>query len=233
MRKFFLLTILFFSATHAGYSQYEFSKKKKQTIEAMPQKFSKKRATMLAEKPKVSQEAKIEYKSQYIKDPNEVFNKYLNTPQVGIQPSTTPNDVRNPSEIYTEKYNKGGNGESNQKFMSETYLGEFRTATKSVRIACRDHEAPDGDLVRIWVNDKVVIESLLLDVQYKELFLVLQPGFNKVEFEALNQGESGPNTAQFVVFDDKGKLVTSNKWNLATGVKAKVILVKEELEKKE
>jgi hypothetical protein len=117
--------------------------------------------------------------------------------------------------------------------MSETYLGEFRTATKSVRIACRDHEAPDGDLVRIWVNDKVVIESLLLDVQYKELFLVLQPGFNKVEFEALNQGESGPNTAQFVVFDDKGKLVTSNKWNLATGVKAKVILVKEELEKKE
>ena len=44
--------------------------------------------------------------------------------------------------------------------------------------------------------------------------------FNKIDFVALNQGASGPNTAEVMVFDDNGKLVGSNRWNLATGVKA-------------
>ena len=81
-------------------------------------------------------------------------------------------------------------------------------------------------------NDKVVINQITLESDFKEIFIELQPGFNKIEFEALNQGESGPNTAQFVVVDDRGVLVTSNKWNLTTGVKAKIIVVKEEMEKK-
>ena len=51
--------------------------------------------------------------------------------------------------------------------------------------------------------------------------------FNKIDFVALNQGASGPNTAEVRVFDDNGKLVGSNRWNLATGVKATYIIVKE------
>ena len=83
-------------------------------------------------------------------------------------------------------------------------------------------------MVRVWVNGKVVENAITLQSEFKELFLSLTEGFNVIEFEALNQGESGPNTAQFVMFDDKSKLITSNVWNLTTGVKAKVIIVKQD-----
>jgi len=51
--------------------------------------------------------------------------------------------------------------------------------------------------------------------------------FNKVEFEALNQGTSGPNTAEFSIFDDKGAVITSDQWDLATGFKGSIMIIKE------
>ena len=54
----------------------------------------------------------------------------------------------------------------------------------------------------------------------------LNSGFNKIDFLALNQGESGPNTAEVRVFDDNNNIITSNKWNLATGVRATLIVIK-------
>ena len=98
-----------------------------------------------------------------------------------------------------------------------------------MKIACRDHEYPDGDLVRIWLNGQVAINAILLESDFREVYLDLNDGINKVEIEALNQGESGPNTAQFVVVDDNGKVITTNKWNLTTGVKAKLIITKQEV----
>jgi hypothetical protein len=67
-----------------------------------------------------------------------------------------------------------------------------------------------------------------LDVDFKEVYLDLNEGINKIEIEALNQGESGPNTAQFVIYDQKKGLITTNKWNLTTGVKAKLVILKDD-----
>lgn len=144
-------------------------------------------------------------------------------------------NFQNPSKEYTDRMNKKGDGEILEKYKSDSFLGQFRTGTKIVSIACRDHEAPDGDVVRIWLNDKIVVDAILLDVDFKEIYLDLEEGINKIEIEALNQGESGPNTAQFVIYDQKKGMITSNKWNLTTGVKAKLIILKENntLEKKE
>lgn len=144
-------------------------------------------------------------------------------------------NFQNPSKEYTDRMNKKGDGEILEKYKSDSFLGQFRTGTKIVSIACRDHEAPDGDVVRIWLNDKIVVDAILLDVDFKEIYLDLEEGINKIEIEALNQGESGPNTAQFVINDQKKGMITTNKWNLTTGVKAKLIILKENntLEKKE
>lgn len=134
----------------------------------------------------------------------------------------------NPSQQYTDKMNKKSNdGVILEKYKSDSFLGQFKTGTKIISIACRDHEAPDGDLVRIWLNDKIVVDAILLDVDFKEVFLDLNEGINKIEIEALNQGESGPNTAQFVIFDQKKGMITTNKWNLTTGVRAKLIILKD------
>ncbi len=131
------------------------------------------------------------------------------------------------STEYTARMNKKKDGEFHQKFKSDSFLGEYKVGTKIVSIACRDHEYPDGDVVRVWLNDQIAVNSILLDVDFKEVFLELNEGINKIEIEALNQGESGPNTAQFIMYDANKGIITNNKWNLGTGAKAKLIILKE------
>ena len=133
-----------------------------------------------------------------------------------------------PGERYLNRLNRRPEKEKNpNQFKVDKYLGDFRNNGKFVQIAVRDHESPDGDLIRIMLNDKEVVSRVLLQERFKSISVDLVPGFNKIDFVALNQGESGPNTAEVRVFDDQGKLVGANRWNLATGVKATYIIVKE------
>jgi len=129
--------------------------------------------------------------------------------------------VIDPKVIAKEK--KG----SNEHF-GDQYLGDFKTKAKFVGIVCRDHEYVDGDRIKIYVNGEVAEYNLLLTGSFKGINIDLVQGFNRIEFEALNQGSSGPNTAQVVVADEKGEVIHNNKWNLSTGSKASLIIIKEE-----
>ena len=91
----------------------------------------------------------------------------------------------------------------------------------------RDHEYVDGDRVKIYVNGQVVEYNMLLSGSFKGINIDLSEGFNRLDFEALNQGSSGPNTAQVVVTDESGKVLHNNRWNLSTGSKASLIVIKE------
>ena len=91
----------------------------------------------------------------------------------------------------------------------------------------RDAAYVDGDQIRVYLNDKVIQYQVNLDSDFKGFEITLEKGFNKIDFEALNQGSSGPNTAEFKVYDDKGSLISASQWNLGTGFKATIILVKE------
>ncbi len=106
-------------------------------------------------------------------------------------------------------------------------LGSFRTESKTIRIICRDFQYPDGDKVSILVNNIPVIYNITLERAYQKFTIPLTEGINRIAFVALNQGTSGPNTAAFSVFDDKGNLISSNEWNLATGAKATILIAKD------
>ena len=134
-----------------------------------------------------------------------------------------------PSEYYTSRMNKK-KGEKNKNadyFKNDMYLGDFKTGEQNINVVLRDHEYPDGDMIQIRVNDKVIIGSIVLEESFKGVSIELEEGFNRIDFIALNQGESGPNTAELKVYTHSGMLVGSNRWNLATGVKATYIVVKE------
>ncbi|MER3375470.1 MAG: hypothetical protein RIM83_12605 [Allomuricauda sp.] len=122
-----------------------------------------------------------------------------------------------------EKEKKG----SNEHF-GDQYLGDLKTTAKFVGIVCRDHEYVDGDRIKIYLNGEVVEYNLLLSGSFRGVNIDLEQGFNRIEFEALNQGSSGPNTAQVVIADEKGQVIHNNRWNLSTGSKASLIIVKEE-----
>ncbi len=115
----------------------------------------------------------------------------------------------------------------NFDFRGNQFLGDIKSNGKFVNILCRDHEYVDGDMIRVLVNDKVVKPQIMLQGKFYSFNVPLEPGFNKIDFEALNQGTSGPNTAEFHVFDDQGNLISSKRWLLATGYKATVVVVKE------
>jgi hypothetical protein len=135
----------------------------------------------------------------------------------------------NPGDIYLSKLKgKGAEaGKDPNKFRTNQYMGDYRIGGNKARIIFRDHEYPDGDRVRILHNDQVIQPNVLLVERFVGLTVELIPGFNKIDFVALNQGSSGPNTAEVRVYDENGEMTAANQWNLATGVKATYILIKE------
>tara|TARA_B100000614_G_C14460315_1_gene458139 strand:+ start:320 stop:973 length:654 start_codon:yes stop_codon:yes gene_type:complete len=134
----------------------------------------------------------------------------------------------NPGDAYLKKLKSNKSEGSAPKFKSDQYLGDFISSTENVRIVFRDHQEPDGDRVQIRFNDDIIYPNILLTQRYKKMDVKLLEGFNKIDFVALNQGESGPNTAEVRVYDDDGNVMMSNLWNLATGSKATFIVVKQD-----
>ena len=139
-----------------------------------------------------------------------------------------PEKFINSNEFYLSRLNKKESEATKNinKFKVDQFLGEIRNDGEYVNIILRDHEYPDGDLIKVEVNEQIVMPAILLTEKAKGFKLDLKNGFNVVDFVALNQGTSGPNTAEIIVYDDQGKLVGTNRWNLATGVKATYIIYK-------
>lgn len=152
----------------------------------------------------------------------------LESPKKGVQmlPNTNLKQAGHDLVLKPNIAESEGKGSSGKHF-GDMYLGDLKTGAKFVGVVCRDHEYVDGDRVRILVNGEVAEPNILLTGSFKGINLELTKGFNRIDFEALNQGSSGPNTAQVDVYDEAGKLLYSNKWLLSTGSKASLIIVKD------
>ena len=119
-----------------------------------------------------------------------------------------------------------GQDVSVKKFKTALELGRYETNTSKIRIVCRDHSYVDGDRVKLYVNEEVIRRSITLEGGYFIIDVDLVEGFNRIDIEALNQGSSGPNTAEFKVFDDNGNLLASREWNILTGYIATMVVMK-------
>lgn len=137
---------------------------------------------------------------------------------------TTKNDLLTRADLIKQQWAEDSKIE--EEFGGDQYLGDFKTGGKFVEIYCRDDQYVDGDRIRVFVNGEMIHSSVSLTAGWTPVLVNLKPGFNTIEFLALNQGSSGPNTAAFAVFDEKGISINSSRWNLLTGAKASMIVVK-------
>jgi len=142
-----------------------------------------------------------------------------------------PIDLReNPKGLLTEadavKERWAEDNEIKEEFKMDQSLGSVVTQGGFVEVYCRDHQYIDGDKVQIFVNGEMVAESVRLSAGFTPILVTLQNGFNSIEFVALNQGSSGPNTAELRVLSQKGEQLAVKEWNLLTGAKAELIVVK-------
>jgi len=117
--------------------------------------------------------------------------------------------------------------EGSRDHFPDQNLGEIKSSGKFVGVVARDHEFVDGDRGRIYLNETVVDANMLLTGAFKGVNIDLNKGFNRITFEALNEGSSSPNTAQIDVYDDQGQLIYSNKWLLSSGSKASLVVTQE------
>jgi hypothetical protein len=117
--------------------------------------------------------------------------------------------------------------EGSRDHFPDQNLGELKSNGKFVGVVARDHEFVDGDRVKIYLNETVVDPNMLLTGVFKGINIDLNKGFNRITFEALNEGSSSPNTAQIDVYDDQGQLIYSNKWLLSSGSRASLVITKE------
>ena len=138
----------------------------------------------------------------------------------------------NPGELYEDRFKKktenlksemgiGARGST-----TDVFFGNYETKSEFIRVVYRDFGLQDGDLVRVSVNDEIIEFRVMLTNRTKGFPLKLKEGINKIEFLALNEGSAMPNTAEFHVIDDKGVVIAGNQWNLSTGVKATVNVIK-------
>ena len=149
------------------------------------------------------------------------LNNALKKPDLDITKKT---DLVTPTWDIKQTFKEGNS--TSTKFRKDYYLGELETDSKYVIIKCRDHEYVDGDRIKLLLNNIVIHPNITLTGTYYTIDIDLIEGYNNIEFVALNEGESSPNTAQLSVFDENGVNLSNNKWLITTGYKARLVVFK-------
>lgn len=140
----------------------------------------------------------------------------------------------NPGELYSNKLDKiekdllpegyGSNGGAKE----DVFWGDYYTESSYVLLMVKDHGAIDGDLLRIFVNDDVLVSDIYLNSNFKSYKLdLLNEGVYKIDFYAINEGSMLPNTAAYKILDQWGNVITGVVEGLSEGVKITVNIVKE------
>lgn len=179
--------------------------------------------------------AQEEFKTKFKAIPAKSPKTKLVIPPKVVAPKISPpelakvpiNDFVNPEDIFLNSnlYKKENNSQG-IFYRKNQYLGSFKTTSFTSTIRYRDAAFVDGDKIKVYLNDKIIEPEVVLDGAFKGFQIKLEKGSNKIDFEALNEGFAAPNTAEFTVYDDRG-VVVSNQWNVGSGYKATIIIMKE------
>ncbi|MDX1761963.1 MAG: hypothetical protein R3218_07400 [Christiangramia sp.] len=158
------------------------------------------------------------------REETETESRFLKEKPKPIDLRENPNGLMTEADVIKKKWSK--DSEIKEEYRKDQSLGSVVTQGKFVEVYCRDHQYIDGDKVQIFVNGALVARSVNLTAGYQPILVNLQDGFNSIQFVALNQGSSGPNTAELRVLSVKGEQLAKKEWNLLTGAKAELIVVK-------
>lgn len=169
----------------------------------------------------------IPAKSSKIKKviPPKVISAKVTPPEVvkaAVDDFVNPEDIFLNSNLYKKESNSSG-----VFYRRNQFLGSFKTQSFTSTVRYKDAAYVDGDKIRVYLNDKVIEPEVVLDGAFKGFKITLVDGMNKIDFEALNEGFASPNTAEFQVYDEKGIVISASQWNVGTGYKATIVLVKE------
>jgi len=220
-RIFYIISVI--SLSFSGFAQSEFNSKFKPIAPKNNAPKIKKEIPPTADVPPIK--TPNVFKSPELLNPNQAPSPFkLPEKEISMTPK---NEFMNPGDVYRDKLNKKEDNAEGYVYRKNQNLGNFATSSLTAKVRYRDAAYVDGDRIRVYLNDKVIETQVILDTNFQGFEIVLEKGFNKIDFEALNQGSSGPNTAEFQIYDDKGGLISASQWNLGTGFKATIVVTKQ------
>ncbi|MFV8225843.1 hypothetical protein [Christiangramia aquimixticola] len=158
------------------------------------------------------------------KEEAEEESRFLKDKPKAIDLRENPKGLMTEADAMAQKWSE--DAAVKEEYKHDQSLGSVVTQGRFVEVYCRDHQYIDGDKVQIFVNGELVEHSVNLTAAFRPVLVTLQEGFNSIQFVALNQGSSGPNTAELRVLSEKGEQLAKKEWNLLTGSKAELIVVK-------
>jgi hypothetical protein len=158
------------------------------------------------------------------REETETDSRFLKDKPKPIDLRENPNGLMTEADVIKKKWSK--DNEIKDAYKRDQSLGNVVTQGRFVEVYCRDHQYIDGDKVQIFVNGELIAASVNLHAGFQPILVTLQDGFNSIQFVALNQGSSGPNTAELRVLSEQGEQLAIKEWNLLTGAKAELIVVK-------
>lgn len=143
---------------------------------------------------------------------NNSINKYATKNDGTFLMETLPEDNDITGKLYVNNVDI-----THQRLSTSMDLGSVTTTSKEVRVVCRDYSYVDGDIIKIFINGQALERNIVLRGSNSMVYLKLNPGPNKIDFQAQNQGLSGPNTAEVLLYDENDNLLSAKEWNLLTG----------------
>lgn len=152
------------------------------------------------------------------KDPYNFFDFNFQIDDNDVLDITNKTNLVSPTWEIRQSFNEGSG--STSEYQKDFNLGFLETDSNYIIIKCRDHEYIDGDRIRLMINGSIIYSNITLSSNFYIVDVDLKDGYNNIEFIALNEGEASPNTAQLVVYDEFGKLLSNKKWLISTGYKA-------------
>ena len=152
------------------------------------------------------------------KDPYNFFDFNFQIDDNDVLDITNKTNLVSPTWEIRQSFNEGSG--STSEYQKDFNLGFLETDSNYIIIKCRDHEYIDGDRIRLMINGSIIYSYITLSSNFYIVDVDLKDGYNNIEFIALNEGEASPNTAQLVVYDEFGKLLSNKKWLISTGYKA-------------
>lgn len=156
----------------------------------------------------------------------------IGTPENHFSMTPTKKFQHSLGEVYQDKMTKDlhktlheGEGPLDR---TNRYLGDFKTKAEFLVVKYRDYIQIDGDLINVYLNDKLIQSQVYLYYQLGQFKIPLSKGINNIEFVVASQGTSGGNTAEIHVIENDGKPLTDEYWNnLALGTRIKLLVIKE------
>ncbi len=152
------------------------------------------------------------------KEPYNFFDFNFQVDDSDVLDITNKTNLVSPTWEIRQSFNEGSS--STSEYQNDFNLGFLETDSNYIIIKCRDHEYIDGDRIRLMINGSIIYSNITLSSNFYIVDIDLKDGYNNIEFIALNEGEASPNTAQLVVYDEFGKLLSNKKWLISTGYKA-------------